>query len=78
MDNFAIDIDQRITEIPADYNSSYPEFRLNNENNRLNCYANAILQVLWNVSSLKDAIELYSRIPASEKKSKEFVVMDCV
>ena len=78
MEVLDIDIDKHIDEMPSPYDMNHPEFRLNNDNNKLNCYANAILQVLWNVTALKESIELYARIKPSEKNSKEYRIMDCI
>lgn len=68
-----------IKEVIAPYNPKYnPEFRLDNSNNKLNCFMNSVLQIVWNVRALKESIEIYNQIDTDNQTSVEYRIVDCV
>ena len=51
----------------------YGDFGLTNPGNKLNCFINSVLQILWHIDSLRTAFEMVNKI--QDKKSPEAKVI---
>jgi hypothetical protein len=77
-ENYDMDQSVSVNEYQAVFDQDSNDFRLDNSNSKLNCFANAILQVIWNIDALKMSIQAYSKIKSSDKNTREHKIVDCV
>lgn len=71
-------MDASIKEIVAKYDPQFnPEIRLDNSNNKLNCFVNSVVQVFWHVRALRESLEMLNGVRGNET-GIEWQIVECL
>lgn len=62
----------------AQFDGNLAELRLDNSNNKLNCFINSVLFAFWHIPTLRESIIQYSRTNKNINNTQEHMIVNQV